>query len=256
MAPPLAQPRYPRNPHAGQGTCATITAMADIYYDIETRELVDTTNPDRNAAVRALHFSVGASWCECHRDMIFHYPDLLTAHLLAHERIIGFNILQFDNLVLANSPERTLPDGGEPAGRPNERPLPDSPDELKTLLDSKSLDLARDLQMRLGYQVSLAALAAGSLSKEKKGTGPLAVVWWRMAQRLRRQYAYALREVGDAEGAERMVELGSYFQEKLERYCAGDVQLLRQLFEYATANRRVAFVDLDGERRVVKVDWR
>ena len=113
--------------------------MNDIYFDLETKELTDTSNPDRDAAVRALHFAIGASFCECHREKIFYRAEELADHLLTHERIIGHSILQFDNLVLAN----------------------ESDEELKPLLDRKSFDIGRELHVRLGYQVSLAALAAG-----------------------------------------------------------------------------------------------
>lgn len=210
--------------------------MNDIYFDLETKELTDTSNPDRDAAVRALHFAIGASFCECHREKIFYRAEELADHLLTHERIIGHSILQFDNLVLAN----------------------ESDEELKPLLDRKSFDIGRELHVRLGYQVSLAALAAGTLgnSAHKQGSAAAAVVWNRLSERLRHQFAYALREVGDADGAQRAVEFGEYLRECLERYCAGDVQLVRQVFESAVTNRRVAFIDIEGERRVVKVDWR
>lgn len=232
--------------------------MADIFYDTETKELLDLSLEDQSMAIRTLHFSVGVSWCECHKEQIFYRADALVEQLLAHDRIIGFSIKHFDNAVLAHSPERSGQeledsDGGKIlAGKT----LPDSPDELKALLDARSYDLQLDLEMRLGYRLALSALAAGTLGKEKQGTAPLAVIWYRLAARLKQQYAYALREANDAEGASRVHELGVWFQERLERYCASDVHLVRQLFEYGVANRRVAFIDFGGERRVVKVDWK
>ena len=232
--------------------------MADIFYDLETKEMLDMSLEDQSVAIQSLHFSVGVTWCECHKEQIFYRADALAEHLLAHERIIGFSIKNFDNKVLAHSPERPVrelqdSDGGKGAGA---RPLPDSPDEVQVLLDARSYDLQLDLEMRLGFRLALSALAAGTLGKEKQGTAPLAVIWYRLAARLKQQYAYALREANDAEGASRANELGVWFQERLERYCGSDVQLVRQLFEYGVANRRIAFIDFDGERRVVKVDWR
>ncbi len=223
--------------------------MADIFYDLETKELLDTSLEDQSMAIRALHFSVGATWCECHKEQIFYRADALAEHLLAHERIIGFSIKNFDNEVVANSPERSA---HETAGTT----LPDSPDELKALLDARSFDLQLDLELRLGYKLALSALAAGTLAREKQGTAPLAVIWYRLAARLKQQYAYALRQAGDGEGAGRVQELGAWFQERLERYCAADVQLARLIFEYGVTNHRVAFLDYEGERRVVKVDWK
>lgn len=232
--------------------------MADIFYDTETKELLDLSLEDQSMAIRSLHFSVGVSWCECHKEQVFYRADALVEQLLAHDRIVGFSIKHFDNAVLAHSPERSArelenSDGGEILIG---KTFPDSPDELKALLDARSYDLQLDLEMRLGYRLALSALAAGTLGKEKQGTAPLAVIWYRLAARLKQQYAYALREANDAEGASRVHELGVWFQERLERYCASDVQLVRQLFEYGVANRRVAFIDFGGERRVVKVDWK
>ncbi len=232
--------------------------MADIFYDTETKELLDLSLEDQSTAIRLLHFSVGVSWCECHKEQIFYRADALVEQLLAHDRIIGFSIKHFDNAVLAHSPERAARELEDSDGVKilAEKTLPDSPDELKALLDARSYDLQLDLEMRLGYRLALSALAAGTLGKEKQGTAPLAVIWYRLAARLKQQYAYALREANDAEGASRVHELGVWFQERLERYCASDVQLVRQLYEYGVANRRVAFIDFGGERRVVKVDWK
>ena len=223
--------------------------MADIFYDLETKELLDTSLEDQSMAIRALHFSVGATWCECHKEQIFYRADALAEQLLAHDRIIGFSIKNFDNEVVANSPERSPHEGGG-------KILPDSPDEFKALLDARSFDIQLDLELRLGYKLALSALAAGTLSREKQGTAPLAVIWYRLAARLKQQYAYALRQAGDGEGAGRVQELGAWFQERLERYCATDVQLARLIFEYGISNHRVAFVDYEGERRIVKVDWK
>lgn len=232
--------------------------MSEIFYDLETKELMDMSLEDQSMAIQSLHFSVGVAWCECHKEQIFYRADALAEHLLAHDRIIGFSIKRFDNSVLAHSPERPArelqdSDAGKGAFQ---RTLPDSPDELKALLDARSYDLQLDLEMRLGYRLALSALAAGTLGKEKQGSAPLAVIWYRLAANLKQQYAYALREASDAEGASRVQELGAWFQSRLERYCGSDVQLVRQLFEYGVANRRIAFIDLGGERRVIKVDWR
>jgi hypothetical protein len=221
--------------------------MPDIFYDIETRELLDQNAPDADAAIRALHMSVGAAFCECHGEQIFHNTLELADHLLAHARIIGFNIKHFDNAVLAWSSER-LASG--------DKPPPRAPEELKKLLDAKSFDLLADLEARLGHRVSLAALAEGSLGRQKTATGAQAVVWNRIASSLRDRLPYALTDVGDQEGAQRVNELGRWFQERLEQYCLHDVLLVKKIFEYGSANKRVAFIDFEGARRVVKVNWR
>jgi hypothetical protein len=222
--------------------------MSDIFYDLETKELLDPNLPDQDAAIRALHMSVGVTWCECHNAQVFHNTAELAAHLLAHTRIIGFNIIHFDNAVLAWSEARQH-------SLENIR-LPDAPEDLKKLLDEKSFDLLADLEARLGHRVSLAALAEGSLGKQKMATGPQAVVWNRIAATLRDKLPFALADVGDQEGAARVNELGAWFQERLEQYCLQDVLLVKKIFEYGVANKRVAFIDFESERRVVRVQWK
>jgi DEAD/DEAH box helicase domain-containing protein len=226
--------------------------MADIFYDIETKELIDTAAPDQDAAIRALTMSVGVTFCDCHDTQTFHTTAPLAKHLLAHDRIIGFNIIHFDNAVLAWSPERSIRDPLDPSTLR----IPDAPPELKKLLDQKSFDLLADLETRLGHRVGLAALAEGSLGKQKLASGPQAVVWNRLAATLRDKWADALTNVGDPEGAERVNELGEWFQERLEKYCLQDVLLVKKILEYGIANKRVAYVDFEGARRVVKVQWR
>lgn len=229
--------------------------MADIYYDLETKELLDLSLEDQAAAIRSLHFSIGVTWCECHKELIFYRADTLIEHLLSHARIVGFSVKHFDNAVLSHSPERAPVEVDKPTASTSPN-LPEAPEDLKALLDARSFDLQLDLEERLGYRLSLAALAAGTLRREKQGSAALAVIWYRLAVRLKQQFAYALREAGDAEGASRAQELAAHYQERLERYCASDVQLVRQLFDYGVTNRRVAFLDFEGERRLVKVDWK
>lgn len=232
--------------------------MSDIFYDIETKELLDQHAADEEQAIRSLHLSVGVSWCECHGEMVFHHAGPLAEHLLMHDRIIGFYHTHFDNAVLAWSPERPAYESFDPVTGKHlvRRPLPEAPQDLKKLLDSRSFDLQIDLEGRLGFRVGLAALAEASLGKGKNATGPQAVVWNRLATTLRDRWAFALMDVGDKEGAERVNALGAWFQERLEEYCASDVQLLRRLFEYGVANKRIAYVDFEGERRVIKVQWK
>jgi hypothetical protein len=232
--------------------------MSDIFYDLETKDLIDTSNPDEDAAIRVLRLSVGATWCACHDENFFHQTAPLTEHLLAHTRIIGFNILRFDNTILAWSPERPTRDEFDPITGKHKiiKPFPDAPEELKKILDAKSVDLQADLENRLGHRVGLAALAEATLGKQKAATAPQAVVWNRFAAILRDKWSLALLDVGDQEGAQRVNELGRWLQERLEQYCLQDVYLVKKIFESGIANKRVAFIDFEGERRVVKVQWK
>lgn len=237
--------------------------MFDIFYDLETKELLDLTLEDQSSAIRALHFSIGVTWCECHKEQIFYRADAMGDHILLHERMIGFSSRQFDNAVLAYNyvwtrAETPLVKNEKraPAKKIARVEIPAQPEELKRLFDSRTFDLQIDLENRIGYRLALNALAQGTLRREKQGTAALAVIWYRLAAQLKQKYAYALREANDHEGADRAHELGAYYQARLERYCATDVQLVRQVFEYGAQNRRVFFVDFEDERRNIKVDWR
>lgn len=238
-------------------------SMSDIYYDLETKELLDLTLEDQSSAIRSLHFSVGVTQCECHREQVFYRADAMGDHVLGHDRMIGFSNKQFDNAVLAFNyfwaRAEIPPIKQEKRGAPKKADgveLPGSPEELKHLFDSRSFDLQIDLEARVGYRLALNALAQGTLRREKQGTAALAVIWYRLAAQLKQKYAYALREANDHEGADRAQELGAYYQERLERYCATDVQIVRQVFEYGAQNHRVFYLDFDSDRRNVKVDWR
>lgn len=237
----------------------------DIYYDVETKELLDLTRQDQQAALRALHLAVGVTWCECHKEQIFYRADSLGDALLAHERLVGFSIKPFDNAVVAHNyfaarAAMPMPENetrrASPAGKRDMTPAPETPEDFKRLLDGRSLDLQLDLETRLGYRLALNALAQGTLRRGKQGTPALAVIWYRLAAQLKQRYVYALREANDHEGADRAQELGAYYQKRLEQYCGTDTQLTRQIFEYGVKHRRVFFWDVEGERRSVKVDWR
>jgi len=232
--------------------------MPDIFYDLETKNLLDTSNPDQDAAIKVLRLSVGATWCECHDAQFFRASAPLTEHLLAHPRIIGFNIRRFDNTVLAWSPERPVRETLDPVTgkRVIERPLPDAPEDLKKLLDTRSFDLQADLENRLGHHVSLSALAEATIGKQKSATAAQAVVWNRFAAILRDKWSLALLDIGDQEGGQRANELGRWFQERLEEYCLQDALLVKKIFEFGVTNRRVAFIDFEGERRSIKVQWK
>lgn len=244
---------------------AIIAYVSDIYYDVETRELLDLTLEDQAAAIRALHLAVGVTWCECHKEQIFYRADLLGDALMAHERLVGFSIKPFDNAVVAYNyfaaraellPLKTETRRTASSGKRDAMSIPETPEDFKRVLDGRSVDLQLDLEARIGYRLALNALAQGTLRREKQGTPALAVIWYRLAAQLKQRYAYALREASDHEGADRAQELGAYYQKRLEQYCGTDVQLVRQLYEYGIKNKRVFFLDVEGERRNVKVDWR
>ena len=77
-----------------------------------------------------------------------------------------------------------------------------------------------------GYRISLNHLATQTLGRGKCGDGLQSLVWWK-------------------EG--RIAEI--------EEYCRKDVELVRDLLEYAAREKHVIFQRKDGERVRLPVDW-
>src|SRR5258708_1113179 len=132
--------------------------MSAIFYDLETKEMLDITLEDQMSAIRSLHFSVRETWCECHKEQIFYRADAMGDHMLTHERWIGFSNRQFDNAVLAynyfwsRAEVPLLKQAKRPVTKIAGVEIPATPEELKHLMDGRSLDLQIDLEARIGYR--------------------------------------------------------------------------------------------------------
>jgi DEAD/DEAH box helicase domain-containing protein len=128
-------------------------------------------------------------------------PELIR-DLKTADRVIGFNLLGFDYQVLkAYTTER--------------------------LSDLKTLDLLNDLYNKLGFRVSLDALASATLGCNKSADGLQAIEWFREGK-----------------------------IEQLIAYCCDDVKITKQLFDFGRDRGFVTFVDRSGRTRNVKVEWK
>ena len=178
--------------------------MKEIYLDVETQRLADEVQGGWDN-IRAFGLSVAVTWDAAH-DFQEWYEDnavRLIGELSAFERIVTFNGDRFDLEVLSAY--------GDVAA-----------------LRQKSMDVLRDLKRRLGFRVSLQAVAQSTLGRQKTGSGVDAVTWWRSGDPILR------RRVAD--------------------YCRMDVEILRELVVYG---RREGFVKVPsrGKDLTVFVAW-
>jgi DEAD/DEAH box helicase domain-containing protein len=178
--------------------------MKEIYLDVETQRLADEVQGGWDN-IRAFGLSVAVTWDAAHDFREWYEGDVvhLIGELSAFERIVTFNGDRFDLEVLSAY--------GDVAA-----------------LRQKSLDVLRDLKRRLGFRVSLQAVAQSTLGRQKTGSGVDAVTWWRSGDPILR------RRVAD--------------------YCRMDVEILRELVVYG---RREGFVKVPsrGKDLTVFVAW-
>jgi DEAD/DEAH box helicase domain-containing protein len=88
----------------------------------------------------------------------------------------------------------------------------------------KSIDLMKELYDRVGRRIRLDAVANGTLGKKKSGHGGQSLVWWRNGE-----------------------------VEKVRKYCIKDVELTKELYEFALKNGGLKYHEL-GTTHEVKLD--
>ena len=178
--------------------------MKEIYLDVETQRLADEVQGGWEN-IRAFGLSVAVTWDAAHDFREWYEDDAvrLIGELSGFERIVTFNGDRFDLEVLSAYGDVVA-------------------------LRQKSVDILRDLKRRLGFRVSLQAVAQSTLGRQKTGSGVDAVAWWRSGDPILR------RRVAD--------------------YCRMDVEILRELVVYG---RREGFVKVPsrGKELTVFVAW-
>jgi DEAD/DEAH box helicase domain-containing protein len=94
----------------------------------------------------------------------------------------------------------------------------------------KSLDMLARLSRQLGFRVKLQSLAQATLGKGKSGSGTECVEWWRSGDPALRQ--------------------------KAVEYCKMDVEITRDLYQFAKQNSYLLIDDIrQNTRRRVDISW-
>jgi len=129
--------------------------MADLFFDLETQKSIQEVGGRDN--LRLLRVSVAVTFSTTTNEFkTYMEKDMpaLVADLKAAQRVIGFNLLNFDYPVLkAYTTER--------------------------LNDLNTLDLLQDIYNKLGFRVGLDALASATLGGSKSADGLAAIRWFR-----------------------------------------------------------------------------
>jgi DEAD/DEAH box helicase domain-containing protein len=186
------------------GSCGAEGLVTEIYLDVETQRLSSEVPGGWNN-IRAFGVSVAVTWDESAGFRDWYEADVprLIAELAVFDRVVTYNGIRFDLEVLAAYGDVTA-------------------------LRAKSLDVLKDLERRLGFRPKLQDVAQATLGKQKTGSGPEAVKWWRSGDPVLRQ---------------RVVD-----------YCRMDVEILREVVAHG---RREGFVKVpsQGKDRTVFVAW-
>jgi DEAD/DEAH box helicase domain-containing protein len=132
--------------------------MHIVVFDLETQNLFEDVggrDPSR------LRMSCAVTWSSLKNDFTTYWEKdvpALIAELKSAGRVIGFNVKEFDYVVLRPY-------------APNER-----------LIFLPTLDIMEDLFRSLSFRVSLDAVARATLGDSKSASGIQAVEWWRAGE--------------------------------------------------------------------------
>lgn len=144
--------------------------MNVVVFDLETQRLFDEVGGRHNT--RKLGLAVAVTYTAA--DGAFHHfteaeVDALVDQLNAADRVVGFNLLNFDYEVL-RAYRSDLPDRGH------------------------TVDLLDHIYRRLGFRVSLDSLAGATLGTSKSADGLQAVRWYKEG-RIQEVLAYCQQDV-------------------------------------------------------------
>lgn len=126
-----------------------------VFFDLETQKLFEEVG-GRNPS--QLLLACGVTWSTARNDFAVYWEKdaaALVAELKSADRVIGFNILNFDYEVLK----------------------PYAPNE--NLRSIRSTDMLQDIYRTLGFRLSLDSLAKATLGATKIADGVQSVQWFR-----------------------------------------------------------------------------
>ena len=176
----------------------------EIYLDVETERLSSEVQGGWDN-IREFGLSVAVTWNDPVGFREWYAADAvrLIETLAGFDRVVTFNGIRFDLEVLSAYGDVRM-------------------------LREKSFDVLKDLDRRLGFRPKLQDVAQATLGKQKTGSGPEAVRWWRS---------------GDPVLQRRVVD-----------YCRMDVEILREVVAHG---RREGYVKVParGKDQTVFVAW-
>ncbi len=198
-----------------------------VVYDIETRTLAKD-HPRKWGDIENFGMSLAVTWDNVTNTFrTFEDAKDLYYDLLFFDRVVSFNGLRFDNVIVAHDAEGDA-----------------------DLLDAITFDMLADLNKRLGRRVKLDQVAEGTLNRTKVAVGTQAVEWWKAAEMLR--IMADNRSAGPGSAA---LRLGAdCLLKRLEHYCRMDVEILRDIYRYGCDYGRVRYLSR-GKPFDVSVDW-
>ncbi len=132
--------------------------MNIVYFDLETQKTFDEVG-GRNMA--ALKLACGVTWSTARNDFAVYWEQdapALVAELQAADRVVGFNIVNFDYEVLK----------------------PYAPAE--NFRSFRTTDMLADIFRALGFRLSLDSLAKATLGAAKTADGLQSVEWFRAGE--------------------------------------------------------------------------
>jgi len=173
-----------------------------VYFDLETQKsAAEVGGWNRKHEMK---MSVGVTYSTSTGEYrIFdegHVQDLVH-QLMRADLVIGYNILNFDYDVLTGY----------------------SPLDLKQV---PTLDLMKDLELKLGFRPALDSVAKATLAAPKIADGMQALKWWKEGRLL-----------------------------DIAEYCCFDVKITKEVHEFGRSNGQVLYTDRFGQSRSVAVKW-
>ncbi|MDH7485493.1 MAG: ribonuclease H-like domain-containing protein [Anaerolineae bacterium] len=173
-----------------------------VFFDVETQRLIDEVGGWHHIARLGLAAAVTYNTAD---GLFRHYTEAQVADLIAElqaaDLVVGFNVLRFDYEVL------------RPYTHVDLQRLP-------------TVDMLAHIYQRLGFRVSLGALAEATLGTDKSADGVQAVHWYRQGR-----------------------------IDKVLAYCQQDVAVTRDLYRFGQQNRYVQYRDRYWRLQRVAVNW-
>jgi DEAD/DEAH box helicase domain-containing protein len=178
--------------------------MNYVFFDLESQNLFQDVGGRDN--IDKLLVACAVTWSTQKNDFSVYWekdvPKLIE-ELKTATKVIGFNLRGFDYQVLQ----------------------PYTPETRFASLPT--LDLLLDLQMILGFSISLDSIASATLGTTKSADGVQSVVWFRNGE-----------------------------LDKVAEYCKLDVDITRQVFEFGRDNGYIFYKSKLGSKLKVNIKWK